>query len=49
MYLMRKKGFGAHAAVQHCRARRGCVEPNPGFAEALRMYADQLGIKAGGY
>ena len=26
-------------------ARRGCVEPNHGFFEALRVYADQLGIK----
>lgn len=41
-YLMRKNGWTLPQTLQFLRARRGCVNPNPGFVAQLQQYERDL-------
>lgn len=41
-YLMRKNSWDLPQTLQFLRARRGCVNPNPGFVAQLQQYERNL-------
>lgn len=37
-YLMKEKRWSVEQAFEFVKKQRGCVQPNNGFMEQLRMY-----------